>query len=235
MSATCACCGALLTGRYYTIPGNDACYCQTCIKTRPRCESCGVPLGSHHWKLHDGRLLCPQCHSTAIYDPAIALAVFQETVDGLVSHLGMRLNVGVAFRLVDAPTLHNLRQQSHRLPPGYSPGQDIRTLGLYVRNGHIRVIYMLYGLPRLTFRMTVAHEYAHAWQGEQCPLLENEVLREGFAEWVAFYHLLWLGATRAARRMLESFHPYRPALEHMFDLERKFGRAGLIDYLKRAE
>jgi len=147
----------------------------------------------------------------------------------------MRLNAGVMFRLVDAPTLRDLRQQSHRLPLGYTPGQEIRTLGLYVRNGPTRAIYMLYGLPRLSFRMTVAHEYAHAWQGEQCPLLENEVLREGFAEWVAFYHLLWLGATRAARRMLETAHPYRPALEHMFQLERQLGRAGLIAYIKQAE
>jgi hypothetical protein len=194
-----------------------------------------VPLGTHHWKLHDGRLQCPPCHHTAIYDPAIARAIFHETIDGLVAHLDMRLNAGVMFRLVDAPTLRDLRQQSNRLPLGYTPGQEIRTLGLYVRNGPTRAIYMLYGLPRLSFRMTVAHEYAHAWQGEQCPLLENEVLREGFAEWVAFYHLLWLGATRAARRMLETAHPYRPALERMFHLERQLGRAGLIEYIKRAE
>jgi hypothetical protein len=99
----------------------------------------------------------------------------------------------------------------------------------------MRIIYMLYALPRLLFRTTVAHEYAHAWQSEHCPLLQDDTLREGFAEWVAFYHLLWIGATRAARRMLTAQHPYRPALEQVLKLEQHLGKAGLIEYIQRAE
>jgi hypothetical protein len=226
----CASCGDLLTGAYYTLVDRPERYCPRCIATRPRCASCGAPLGERHWRLHDGRLHCPACHATAIYDPALAQTIFDETVAGVVAQLGLSLNVGVAFRLVDAPTLAGIRAEGREPPP-----DGLNTLGLYQRRGHIRAIYMLYGLPRLAFRTTVAHEYAHAWQGERCPLLSDDDLREGFAEWVAYHHLRWLGCTLAAERMLTSAHPYRPALERVLALERQLGAPGVIDYLTRAE
>ncbi len=226
----CAACGEMLSGAYYALIDRPERYCARCIATRPRCAACGAPIGDQYWQLHDGRLHCPACHQVAIYDPDVARAVFDETVAAVAAHLGMTLNVGVAFRLVDAPTLAALRAEGRSASP-----EDERTLGLYQRRGHVRVIYMLYGLPRLAFRTTVAHEYAHAWQAERCPLLRDEELREGHAEWVAYHHLLALGCTRAAERMLIAHHPYRPALERVLALERQLGVKGVITYMTRAE
>ncbi|PDW03131.1 protein DA1 [Candidatus Viridilinea mediisalina] len=229
-NATCAACGGPLYESYYTLIDRPERYCQQCIERRPRCASCGAPLGEQHWRLHDGRQQCGTCHATAIYDPGVARTIFDETVSALVAQLGLRLNVGVAFRLVDAPTLEELRASGGKRPPrGFS------TLGLYQRRGHIRAIYMLYGLPRLSFRTTVAHEYAHAWQGERCPLLNDPELREGHAEWVAYHHLRWLGCHKAAERMLASHHPYRPALERLLALEQQLGLEGVHAYMIRAE
>ena len=225
----CAACGKRLDGQYYMLIGRDECYCSTCIATRPRCASCGAPVGPNHWQLHDGRLQCASCHTTAVYDVGVAQQIYAETVAGVVQQLGLRLQVGVEFRIIDAPGLAALRAE-------HNPQDlDEPTLGLYQRQGRLRAIWLLYGLPRLLFRTTVAHEYAHAWQGEHCPLLEDDELREGFAEWVAYRHLLWLGCTRAAERMLSAPHPYRPALERALALEQQLGTAGLIEYLKRAE
>jgi hypothetical protein len=226
----CASCGDPLRGAYYTLVDRPERYCPRCIATRARCASCGAPLSDQHWQLHDGRLQCGRCHATAIYDYNQAQAIFDETVAGVSRQLGLSLNVGVAFRLVDAPTLGGIRAE------GREPGPEGHSiLGLYQRRNHLRAIYMLYGLPRLTFRTTVAHEYAHAWQGERCPLLSDDDLREGFAEWVAYHHLRWLGCSLAAERMLTSTHPYRPALERVLALEQRLGAAGLIDYMTRAE
>jgi DNA-directed RNA polymerase subunit N (RpoN/RPB10) len=227
----CAACGRLIAGDYYMIVDRTECYCPTCIATRPRCDNCGAPLGEHSWKLHDGRLQCKHCHTTAIYDLPVARALYAETLKSVAEQLGMRLNVGVEFRVVDAPTLRDIRAQD----PQYTPNGHERTLGLYHRHGRLRVIYLLYGLPRLLFRTTLAHEYAHAWQAEYCPLLESHTLREGHAEWVAYRHLQWLGASKAVARMLQSNHPYRPALEHVLRLEQQLGTAGLIEHLRRAE
>jgi hypothetical protein len=238
---TCAACGCPLDDSYYVLFGSDDRFCETCIETRPRCDSCGAPLGAHFWRLHDGRLQCGKCHNTAIYDPALAQQLYAETVGGIASKPGLVLNVGADFRMVDEPTLRDLRSGStiHPNQPGHAPDHTFttstRTLGLYVRKGHRRTIYMLYGVPRLIFRTTVAHEYAHAWQTEHCPLLRDIHLIEGFAEWVSYQHLCWFGASRAAQRMLAAPHPYRPDLERMLALEQQLGPQGLIEYMKRAE
>ncbi|NJK80554.1 MAG: protein DA1 [Chloroflexaceae bacterium] len=228
---SCASCGQLLTGAYYVMIDRSESYCVACITTRPRCDSCGAPLTTQSWRLHDGRSQCAHCHHTAIYDPAVAQQLYDETMQAVISHLGLSLKVGVEFRLADAPTLQAVRRLSDDRPA--EPGPP--TLGLYQRQGHIRAIYILYGLPRLLFRITVAHEYAHAWQGEHCPLLQDHILREGFAEWVAYRHMLWLGAGRAANRMLQGNHPYRPMLEHVLKMEAELGTVGLFAYMRTAE
>lgn len=222
----CAACGAPLTAGYFYLHDRPDRYCATCMATRPRCDSCSAPVGKQHWTLHDGRVLCARCHATAIYDPAVAYHLYAETVAAVVQQLRLSLRVGVAFRLVDAPTMAGIRALDGSRHP-----TDEQTLGLYQRQGSLRVIYLLYGLPKLTFRTVVAHEYAHAWQGETCPLLDDEVLREGFAEWVAYHHLGYLGCTKAAREMLTSSHPYRPMLERMLELERQVGARGVVDHI----
>ncbi|WP_298818853.1 TFIIB-type zinc finger domain-containing protein [Chloroflexus sp.] len=222
----CASCGQSLTNGYYVLVDRPDRFCPQCIATRPRCDTCGAPLGNRFWQLHDGRRQCDACHAVAIYDPAQALQIFQQTAAMLVEGMGLQLNIGVAFRLVDAPTMSQLRGP---LPRGQ------HTLGLYRRQQHIRVIYVLHGLPKLMFRITAAHEYAHAWQSEHCPLLQNEFLREGHAEWVAYHHLLQLGSRKAAARMLDDHHPYRQPLRYLLNLEAQLGTAGVNAYLMRVE
>jgi hypothetical protein len=224
----CAACGAPLVDGYYYIQGRHERYCRRCMTDRPRCDSCSAPVGAQHWRLHDGRLLCAQCHATAVYDLAEARALYDQTVGAIVAQLGLSLKVGVAFRLVDAPTIAQVRASGGVHLP------EEKTLGLYQRSGHVRAIYLLYGLPKLTFRTVVAHEYAHAWQGETCPLLTDERLREGFAEWVAYRHLLYLGCTKAAEQLLTSNHPYRPLLEEVLALEGRVGPVGVVEHMLRA-
>jgi Protein of unknown function (DUF3633). len=225
----CATCGRLLIGRYYMFRGRSEGFCADCMDFRSRCSSCGAPLEDNHWKLHDGRQQCNRCHSTAVYDVAEAQQLYAETVKGVAQQLGLRLQKPVEFRLLDAPTLSQLHRSGNT-----STQLDEHPLGLYYYHGSVRAIYMLYGLPKLMFRITVAHEYAHAWQAEYCPTLSDNIFREGFAEWVAYHHLLWLGCSLAAERMLEEEHPYRPALERVLELERRTGIPGVIASIQRA-
>lgn len=222
----CAACGAALTQGYYFLRDRSERYCPTCIATRPRCDACSAPVGDRHWTLHDMRVLCSRCHATAIFDPAVARQLYDETVDAVAAQLGLTLRVGVEFRLVDEPALAQIRASGNG---GHLTEE--KTLGLYHRQGRLRAIYVLYGLPKLLFRTVVAHEYAHAWQGETCPLLDDDGLREGFAEWVAYRHLLYLGCTRAAQRMLTSSHPYRPLMEQVLALDAQVGPPGVIGHI----
>src|SRR3982751_4461852 len=222
----CAACGVMLTSGYFYLRDRDERYCPACIAGRPRCDACSAPVGDQHWTLHDGRVLCARCHATAIIDLDVARQLYDQTVAAVTAQLGLALRIGVEFRLVDAPTLTRIRAEGS----GEHTAEE-KTLGLYQRQGRLRAIYLLYGLPKLLFRTVVAHEYAHAWQGESCPLLEDDRLREGFAEWVAYRHLLYLGCTRAAQRMLASSHPYRPLLEQVLALEQRVKPAGVLQHL----
>lgn len=221
----CATCGALLHDGYYLLAGQQERYCGSCIAVRPRCASCTAPLGDAHWQLHDGRRLCARCHRTAVLDGAEAQRLYDETVHAVVASLGLHVAQQPTFRLLDRPTLERLRDDEV-IP------DSRQLLGLYVRRGDSRGIYLLHGLPRLLFRITVAHEYAHAWQDEHCPRLGEE-LREGAAEWVAYRSLLHLGSIKAAARMREGSHPYRPALERVLAIEQRLGTAGLLAWLSR--
>ena len=223
----CASCGAQLAGTYYTLPDRPERYCAACIATRPRCDSCSAPVGEPYWTLHDGRIQCERCHITAVYDPAQAFALFQETIQALAAQLGLVAEQPVEFRLVDAPTMAQVRARAGDMS---HPGE--RVLGLFQSQGKQRAIYMLYGLPRLLFRTVVAHEYAHAWQTDMASNLDHD-LREGFAEWVAYRHLVYLGSYKAAQRMLTSSHPYRPLLERVLEIEQRLGPAGVLAYVHR--
>ncbi|MBC8162193.1 MAG: protein DA1 [Roseiflexaceae bacterium] len=222
---TCAACGGALHHSFFVLHGGTERFCAACMQSRPRCSGCGAPVGQQHWRLHDSRVLCARCHLVAVYDPAEAATIFAATVASVEQQLGLKLRVGVAFRLVDVPTMTQLRAE------GGVASDALQVMGLYQRQGALRMISVLYGLPRLAFRTTVAHEYAHAWQTENCPLLEDDLLREGFAEWVAYHHLRFLGCSRAAEDMRTSSHPYQPMFESVLAIEGQRGIAGVIAHL----
>ncbi len=224
----CAVCGALLIEGYYYLHGQQERYCGGCMRDAPRCASCGRPLGEQRWTLHDGRLQCARCHSTAVYDAAAARQLFDETVGAVVAQLGLTLRVGVAFRLVDLPTLSGLQR------PSGPADQEQRPMGLYVRDGHTRAIYVLYALPKIMFRTVVAHEYAHAWQSENCPIMEPKSVVEGFAEWVAYRHLQTIGAVKIAEQLRGPGQPYQAYLEQMLTIEMRDGQRAVIDTMLRA-
>ncbi|MBA3470535.1 MAG: protein DA1 [Herpetosiphonaceae bacterium] len=226
----CAVCGQVLRGIYYYLPDRPECYCERCMTTLPRCTSCAAPVGADGWTLHDGRVQCATCHRSAIYDVAEANRLFAKTIQALEQYPGLHLQVGAAFRLVDAPTLYRLAREG-----GIEAGENQHTLGLYHRQGRLRVVYVLYGLPKLLFREVIAHEYAHVWQGEHCPLLSDHDWREGSAEWVAYHHLLHLGASKAAQRLRTNDHPYRAGLDKCLALEAQVGIAGVLKALRGME
>ena len=224
----CACCGRTLIERYMYLFHRPERFCEQCWATRPHCGSCGIPVNEHGWKLHDGRWQCVRCHTTAIYDPHKAHALYTATVQALAQHPGLVLRVGVTFRLVDQPTLQGY---GHFTATDATP----RLLGLYRWERRTRIIFVLYGLPLVTFREVVAHEFAHAWQKEHCPLLSDEAWIEGFAEWVAYRHLLSLGASKAAERLRLPQSPYAALLERCLHLEQQHGVDGVLERIRRLE
>jgi hypothetical protein len=168
--------------------------------------------------------------------------------DIVTDQLGLGLNVGAEFTLVDsqhlrrlaadlAPTLQTPSETRADESGAKSPHRDpdSRTVGLFVRKGHRRVMYVVSGLPQLLLVQTIAHEWAHAWQGENCPLLQNNVVREGFAEWAAYKTLEMMEATNTLARMERQNSIYGEGLRQMLALERRDGISGVLAFCRQAK
>jgi hypothetical protein len=193
--------------------------------------------------------MCAYCHNTAIYAAANAAALYEEMKTVVARLLNLTLNIPTGLALVDRNQLAEvIRQQQDLLARpnenvsfqgGATPEPALeeqvppldpqRTLGIYTRRGMRRGIYVQTGLPRLLFLQVAAHEYAHAWQGENCPLLREGLAHEGFAEWVAYRVLGHYGYERGQERMCARQDIYGQGLKWALELESRQGIAGVIE------
>ncbi len=251
----CLACGKLVTGKYYEFDGVGP-YCKDCFRKRPPCDVCGAPLTDEKWQLSDGRLTCSHCHSTAIYSPVDAKRLYEEMKRIVSQRMELKLNVPTGLALVDrnqlSRVIHLQSDRSDRVsrdtPPSDATGQTYnnieksntgeldpqRTLGIYARRGMRRGIYVQTGLPRVLFLQVAAHEYAHAWQGENCPTLRDPMIHEGFAEWLAFHVMGYFRYSKGQARMLGRNDLYGKGLKWALDLETMSGEGGVIHACRRS-
>lgn len=219
----CLACGALIGDRYYEISGRWP-FCETCHAQRQRCDVCGVPLGAQANRLPDGRAICRACQQTSIMDPAQASQLFDRAVELIHRATGFRLRIGVRFVLSDRP---GVRTQLQKIKSEQLHEAD-RVLGVYVRDGRRRTIYVQNGLPQILFVQVAAHEWAHAWQAENCPLVRHVLIVEGLAEWVAYKVLQAMGASKKMALMAERKDLYGEGLRLMLTREAQSGVAGVV-------
>lgn len=154
-------------------------------------------------------------------------------------HLGLSLNVPTGLALVDRAELAKVIQKqagTNNQNAAEHPDMDAnKTLGLYVRKGMRRGLYLQAGLPRLLFLQVAAHEFAHAWQGENCPLLKKPVYHEGFAEWVAFQVIGHYGYIKGQQNMLKRADIYGDGLRLFLDIYKNEGFPGVIEACKKVD
>jgi hypothetical protein len=188
-------------------------------------------LGIDHWTLADGRVLCGQCRDTGVFTLEEARALYDESKTVIIKNLGLKLNIPTALILVDRQQLREVIQKqtngSHQL--------DIeKTMGIYARRGMKRGIYVQTGLPRRLFIQVASHEYAHAWQGENCPLLQDNRFQEGFAEWVAYRVLSHYGYQDQMIQMRNGNNIYSQGLQWMLELESTVGISGILEACRKS-
>lgn len=223
----CAACGRPIRRRGATIGGRGP-YCSDCM-AGPRCDGCGLPAGKDATAGANGRRLCPVCRASAVTDPEEATRVFRAAEGVIREQLGLSLNVPTSLLLVEPAELSAILAEMGDDPAG--PGD---TLGVYTRRGRRRGIYALSGLPRLLLLQVAAHEWAHAWQMESAPLLRDPLLREGFAEWVAYRVLNALGEHETAGRTLAREDNYGEGLRYLLGIEQQVGPRGVVEWCRRA-
>ena len=221
----CRGCGRPPSRQFVTI-GQNGPYCQECA-AGPRCRSCGLPVGRQ--AAAAGRDTCADCAATAVAGAEEAGRVFRAAEAVIREQLGLSLNVPTGLTLVSPEELAAVLAEM-----GEDPHSGGETLGVYTRRGRRRGIYAVSGLPRLLLLQVAAHEFAHAWQMENAPLLRDPLLREGFAEWVAYRVLQALGEGEAAERIIARDDAYGQGARRLLDIERQVGPRGVIDWARRA-
>jgi hypothetical protein len=226
----CLTCGKRVRGRYWDVDGVGP-YCDQCHRERPKCDVCTAPLGDERWKLSDGRVFCGHCHSTGVFSLHDAKVLYEESKDIISRTLGLDLNIPTALVLVDRDQLSEVIQKQSN---GSSYLDIEKTMGIYARRGMKRGIYVQTGLPRLLFLQVASHEYAHAWQGENCPLLHDTLVHEGFAEWVAYKVLGFYGYKDQMTRMRARDDIYGRALQWALGVEVQAGELGLIEACRKS-
>lgn len=232
----CHLCGRTLQGDpwRYTPDGESSdqmlVVCAECHATAPHCAVCDMPMGPNAYLLPDGRKICPRCARTAITALDEARALFECVARVMTEQLDLGLNVGTDFTLLDAMTLRQWAGESGVLDEGRQ-----QVVGLFVRRGRLRVMGILLGLPRLKFIKTVAHEWGHAWHGENCPLMRDLTTREGFAEWAAHRALRALGEVDEAQRMEQRNGIYGEGLRLMLRMESVRGVDGVLLFCRKSE
>ena len=234
-ASLCLACGRPATGESFSFDGSGA-YCEQCCLTRSPYNICNAPLTDSRWQLSDGRITCANCHTSAVYRADQAAEIYKEIIYVAREQLGFELSVPTGLALVDQDQMREVirlqlvdivddrrgTSESSELDPG-------KTLGVYARRGMRRGIYIQTGLPRKLFLQVAAHEYAHAWQGENCPILHDRLLYEGFAEWVAYHVIGRFGYPDSQRMMKTREDIYGEGLKWALQVEAAQGVGSVIE------
>ena len=221
---SCAACNKRIIGRAVYNRTNETHYCEHCFEYLPHCTACGGAVGDNGKKLIDGRFICAQCDKTAVYEFATANNLYRRVVAIMSYHLAMRLKSYPTLMLVDRNQMLRLLKQVS-VQKTDKPEQ---VFGMFVQRHKKREIYIQSGLPQILTIEVMAHEYAHAWQGENCPRLQDPLIIEGFAEWAAYRVLTLLAAGKKAALMEERTDIYGQGLRWMLGLEREGGTAAVF-------
>ena len=221
----CTACGRALVERYWTIAGVDGRYCEGCRSDAPECSACKAPTRSPFFV--DGRVMCYGCHGNRIEEPDDYALIYERIVARAAEVLGLTVD--------EMPELVISDERQIAAARGDQPARS-DVCGLYCRDhdGGAK-IHLLSHLPEARTTAILAHEYAHAWQAENCPEAQGIRLREGFAEWVAWRVLDGLPGMESEREIIAARDDtYGQGFRIFQDLERRHGTDQAIWYAKAA-
>ncbi|MCD8150242.1 MAG: hypothetical protein LUE92_11950 [Clostridiales bacterium] len=176
------------------------------LKGQHYCDFCGAALtGTEYEVLKDGREHCMACGRTAIKTEEEFVELYKTVINSMQSYYGIKLNVPVKVRMVNAKRLHRALGQSF-VPTGNADG---RVLGVAISSREGYSLLVENGSPRISSAMTMAHELTHIWQYLNWDKKEiqstygrnNELLiYEGMAKWAEIQYAYLIGEMASAKR-----------------------------------
>ena len=171
------------------------------------CDFCGRELfGGEYEVLSDGRERCIHCSRTAVKTEKEFKQIYEEAMHNMEIFYGIKINVPIKIRMVNAKTLHKNLGESF-VPTDQADG---RILGVAIRDKRNNYTIMLEnGSPRLKATMTLVHELTHIWQylnwdaakiKAQYGAKRNLEVYEGMAKWSEIQYAYLANEKQSARR-----------------------------------
>ena len=194
-SLTCEVCGEAIQGIVYhandLAVGGDKMVCQACAALHEHCFACGLPVKSGYKTLPDGRLLCARDAREAIESDEEALQIcgtVRDDLDRIFSRFLIIPETNVLISIVNRFYLENL----FNAPASAQACVSVfgaTTSNPIASNKMVHAISLLSHLRKSRLMAVCAHEYTHAWMGEngrplRLAALDRDTV-EGFCELVA--------------------------------------------------
>jgi Protein DA1 len=237
----CDICGKPIIGSFYLVTdqvsGEQKKVCTNCILL-PRCFICGLPVKDEGTQLSDGRWLCARDSQTAVMDVDTARQVADETRDELdrvfsrYTSWPTNVNISVIDR-VDVDSMFQPVGNSFESP------NLLGCIRAVMEDGKKHYeMNLLTGLPLVELRATAAHEFSHAWVGENVPPERHANIardaEEGFCEMVA-YLLMDSEGQEGQKQFILRNHYTRGQVQLFIAAEQEYGFGQILDWMKYGE
>ena len=178
----CDICFRPIEGKYIVDPwGNHAHLYHKNQKT-VTCDSCLRIISNRTsnggYKYSDGRYICGYCNSTSINNSKQSKKIFDEILN-YYKKIGITdFPKDIPVYVVDRDRLENVAEKRiTKSTKGYTKSEF--TLINNIRVSSEYSIFILYGMPELEFKGTLAHELLHVWLNEN-NIKMSESNTEGF-------------------------------------------------------
>ncbi len=233
----CAICGQPISGAIYLVTdkvtGEQKEVCSDCIKL-PRCSICGLPV-KNGAELPDGRHLCARDARMVVLKADEARQICGQVKDDL-DRLFSRFTVFPEN--VDVSVIDRVDVDSMFITEGHNfESPDL--LGCIrpetVNHETRYKMSLLTGLPLAQLKETCAHEYSHAWVGENVPKERRARLgrdaEEGFCELVGYLLMDSQNEAVEKKRVLQN-HYTRGQIDLFIEAEKRYGFDQVLDWMK---
>ena len=234
----CAVCGKEIQGTVYIVTdkvtGEKVLVCSNCIKL-PRCSICGLPVKENYVELPDGRYLCARDAKTVVLKTGEVEQIcgqVKDDLDRLFSRFtSFPTNVDVmVIDRVDVDSMFNTGGNSSESPDllGCIRPETVNNRTRYLMR-------LLTGMPLAQLKETCAHEYSHAWVGENVPKERHARLgrdaEEGFCELVGYMLMDSQNEGVEKKRVLQNRYT-RGQIDLFIEAEQRYGFDEVLDWMK---
>lgn len=240
----CDICGALIRGKYYyredDAVGGRKIICTNCETLSDRCFICGLPVKEGFQTLPDGRIVCARDAKEVITSEDEAKQVGQTVqydLDRLLSRFMTFPGTNMLVSIVNKFYLENLFK---------NPGAGQACVSIYGAtcsnplpgNKIVHSVAVLSYLRKSRLMAVYAHEFTHAWMGENVSrertgALDKNTL-EGFCELIAYKYMQSRNETFEMANIRKNEYTHGK-IEVLIAADEKYGFDAILEWLKSGD